>query len=274
MKLESPKVLSECGEKLVMCDDVGNEHQIVIEKGDYIVVVAGVDARTPSAKFVHPNVAVSCKKIHNFKHYLRGGGKKWTAKPGIDFYFVIPKSQIKILPQEPSSYIKSEINGLKVSFNVSGGTIDGWTDWLGSTAWIGVGLSKRDLKKLAEVAVIGSEMEPVIPAVLDAGDEKHWNRMMISGKVIEKIYSVCAKGERPKLVLGYGYDVNGVKEGFTEEAVRARKRSSGGAYCFEKTGKPKNLIVRFPTRLCLVKLNQIDFEETIKANGWESEISA
>lgn len=127
---------------------------------DYLVVIAGVSAVASSADFTHPNISGKVRKIHEFKRYYRGGGKKWFSKPGVDFYFCIPKSAILIKKEKGYSFIKAQINGVDVSFNVSGGTSgDGWCDYLSDYVNISVGHCKRDLMKLAEVAIQSAWVE-------------------------------------------------------------------------------------------------------------------
>ncbi len=131
MMMTEPKLLSECGARLVVDDTEGERYEIEIEPGDFLMVKAGATADKATAHFKHPNVAVTARTIHEFKHYRRNGSKFWTARAGVDHYFVIPRTAIKMLPKKGYSFIPAEINGVRVSFNVSGGG-DGrvWTDYL------------------------------------------------------------------------------------------------------------------------------------------------
>ena len=269
------KLLSECGSVLVIDDRPGEQYQVEIEPGDYLVIRAGVSSGKASAKFSHPNVAASARTVHEFKHYRRTGSKFWTARAGVDFYFVIPRSVIKMLPEKGYSYIPAEINGVKVRFNVSGGTSNGWTDWLTTSTTISVGHGMRNLKKLAEVAVRNSPFEPIVPKTLDASEEADWQRLTarLSKGLVEKIAELAEEGKSPVVKLRPGYSM---KEGKVVEVYRRRKKVSiepkpgyEKAWKIEYTGAVKGLIVTVDgewgrTR---VKVGQIDWASTAEANG-------
>jgi hypothetical protein len=155
----------------------GEEYHVEVDPGEYLVVEAGSLVGTPAARFTHPNVAARVNRVYEFKHYHGNGGKSWTSKAGVSFYLVIPRSCVFLLPEKGYSYIPAMINGVKVRFNVSGGTVNGWTDWLHTHTQISVNHCLRDLKKLAEVAVRGTDLEPI---GFKAKDEEEVNREMVS----------------------------------------------------------------------------------------------
>lgn len=275
VKMMEPKLLSECGTLLVVDGTPGEQYQVEIDPGDYLVIRAGASAGKPSARFSHPNVAASGRSIHEFKHYRQNGGKFWTARAGVDFYFVVPRSAIKMLPEKGHSYVPAEINGVKVKFNVSGGTANGWTDWLHTRTEISVGHSIRDLKKIAEVSVRNSPFEPIMVKPLDEGDEARWNRMAarLSSELIEKIAKMAEEGKNPVVKLLPGYTE---KEGKVVEVDRRAKKIMlpHGDECLKRwrleyTGAVKSLIVT--AEGCWgrvrVKVGQVDWAATAEANG-------
>jgi len=120
-------LLSDCSNSLV----IDNDYSINIEPSENQIIIMGFDANKSASKFKHPNISATVKRIHEFKHYRKNGGKFWTSRAGVDHYLVIPRNQITILSEKGYSYIKTEINGVKVTLNVSGGTNGkGWADYL------------------------------------------------------------------------------------------------------------------------------------------------
>ena len=66
----------------------------------YIMLVFGQEFGTRAASFDYPNLSAKENRIHEFKRYLKSGGKRWTAKAGVDFYFAVPKSAVEIIPEK------------------------------------------------------------------------------------------------------------------------------------------------------------------------------
>ncbi len=176
--MTEPRLLSECGPKLIVDDTEGDRYEVEIEPGDFLVVRAGATVDKPTALFTHPNIVASARVIHEFRHYRRNGSTFWTARAGVDHYFVIPRNAIKLLPEKGYSWIPAEINGVKVKFNVSGGG-DGsvWTDYLFTHTCIAVNHQVKDLTKLAEVAVRNSRLEPIAVKPMDADQEARWQEL-------------------------------------------------------------------------------------------------
>lgn len=156
-----PVALNTVNERLTIDSTPGEEYHVEVDPGDYLVINAGSIVGSPAARFHHPNVAHTRRQVYEFKHYRGNGGKFWTCKAGISFYLVIPRSEVFLLLEKGYSWVPAEINGVKVKFNVSGGSQNGWTDWLHTHTSISVGHGIRDLKKLAEVAVRGTDLEPI-----------------------------------------------------------------------------------------------------------------
>jgi len=161
--LAEKKLLSDCGERLVIDDNPTDLYVICIDKDDYLVIEVGAKMGTPASRFTHPNIVASRKHVFEFKHYRASGGKFWTACAGISHFFVVPRNKIFILPEKGHSWIPAEINGVKVHFNVSGGGgSGGWTDYLHSMTSISVGHNLRDIKKIAEVSVQDADMNRIV----------------------------------------------------------------------------------------------------------------
>ena len=106
---------------------VAEGYQVELPPGDHLIVVAGVFCGEPGYGFDYPNIAAKKSCIHEFKHYRQSGSRFWTSRAGMDFYFAIPKPHIELLPDKGYSYVPAIIGGHKCRFNVSGGTINGWT---------------------------------------------------------------------------------------------------------------------------------------------------
>jgi hypothetical protein len=203
----------------------------------------------------------------------QSGSKFWTAKAGMDFYFVIPRSAVKMLPEKGHSYIPAEINGVKVTFNVSGGTANGWTDYLHARTTIAVNHKLADLKKIAEVAVRNSPFEPM--GVIPLEDETRWNQLAAraSKGLIEKIVKLAEDGKSPVVKFLPGFEE---KEGKVVSVNRRAKKIMlpHGDECLKKwsmdfTGAVKSLVLAVDGNYCRVraKIGQIDWFETAKANG-------
>jgi len=281
MKMTEPKLLSECGPILVIDDTPGEHYQVEIDPGEYLVIRTGVTAGKAMMNFTHPNMAASGKSVMEFKHYRKGGGKFWTVRAGMDFYFVIPRTAIKMLPEKGHSYVPAEINGVKVVFNVSGGgggCDGGWTDWVHTRTSIRINHKMRDLKKFAEVAVRGTALEPVAVEPLDAQDEIRWNRMAARNTkgLIEKVAKLVAEGKTPVVKFMPGYGCDGVHEGKAVEVERRRKRISEPSlpgflksWRIEHTGAVNSLILAIDGKWNKVraKVRHIDWAATAAANG-------
>lgn len=278
VKMTEPKLLSECGELLVVDGTPGEQYQVGIEPGEFLVVRAGATADKVMARFEHPNVAASARVIHEFKHYRRNGGKFWTARAGVDFYFVIPRSAITMLPEKGYSYVPAMINGVKVKFNVSGGTSNGWTDWLHTSTTISVNHGIRDLKKIAEVAVRNSPFEPLTPKALEPDRVIQWERLAarVAKGLIEKIAKLAEEGKKPVVKFLPGYGLEGVHEGKIVDVIRRPKKIMlpHGDECQKKwkveyTGAVKSLLLEMESAWGKVraKVGQIDWAATAEANG-------
>lgn len=271
--MTEPKSLSECGPVLVIDGTADGQYQIEIEPGEFMVIRAGVTVDSRMSTFKHPNVVAS-RVIHEFKHYRKGGGKFWTARAGIDFFFVIPRSAIKMLPEKAYSYIPAEINGVKVAFNVTGGTRNGWTDWLNTRTSIGVNHGIRDLRRLAEVAINPSPFD-ITPKAMDAEQEATWKRLAArtSKTIISQIVQMADNGKAPIIKMMPGY---AEEEGTLVKVIRRWRKENldptpegNQRWRYVDDGAVKQLVVSVGNWGSKVraKMAQVDWNATAIVNG-------
>jgi len=139
--------MNEAGDRF----SVAADYHVQLPPGDHLLVLAGGQE---NSRFDHPNLAARVPRIWEFKHWHPQRGKWWTQKAGIDLYFVVPNTEIELLPERGYSYVPVKIGGRKSDFNVSGGSSpNGWTDYVRSQVHTSVGLPKSALKSLASVAL-------------------------------------------------------------------------------------------------------------------------
>ena len=131
---------------------------------------------------------------------------------GVDFYFVIPKSEITLLPKKGYSYVPVEINGEKYCFNVSGGSFNGWTDTVRRTTHVGIGCKLKTLKSLAAVALSVEEVKHR-GITLDLHELDFRQQAQFTEKVAS--YDVRKRLKAgDKVVLEGGRDFNGKRADF------------------------------------------------------------
>ena len=250
------KLLSECGKEYVFPVEKDSGYRVEIEPGEYLVIEVGCDIGKSTAKFTHPNIALSVPKVYGFKHYRHGGSKFWTHRAGLSHYFVIPRSVVKLLPEKGYSYVPAEINGVRVSFNVTGGAgFDGpgiWTDWLKTHTQISVGHKLADLKRIAEVAVRGTSMEPIAVEPMNGVEDYGWKKMVAEKMIKAKILEAVKTGKAPVIYLNAGLDYSGMTNGKGIELHPWKKRA---------------IILDMDCHRVSVKHNQIDWYRTAKVFG-------
>jgi len=265
MTTTEPKLLSECGTQYIIDNSEKDHYQVNIQEGENQIVVIGFNAKKPASKFQHPNISATVKRVHEFKHYRRNS-KFWTSQAGVDHYLVIPRNKITLLPEKGYSYVKAEINGVQVTFNVSGGTMNGWTDMLGVKSHISVNHKLSDLKKLTEVAI------PQILTDIKQPDEdelKRWNEIVAKGNpnIKEAIAKLIEAEKNPCIKLVAGLTI---KSGYGTSVRRRRgkkKMLSENSWTYNEDGALKKVIGIFNGTRYNIKLSQIDWEETAKANN-------
>lgn len=135
--------------------------KVEIEPGYYVelpdseclVVVAGANYPAAATRYDHPNVAARQDEVFHTRAYWPDGRKKWFQHAGRAFFFVIPRSRIALVFDKGYSYVPVVINGQAFRMNVTGGTFDGWTDFVRQRCHVGIGFTRKMLDVLAEVAL-------------------------------------------------------------------------------------------------------------------------
>lgn len=266
------KVLSECGTEYII--DAAEPYKVAIDAGEYLVVEVGATAGKASASFTHPNISETAKRIYHFRTYYASGHKRWRSRAGVSHYFVIPRSAVTLLPEKGCSYVKALINGVKVSFNVSGGGGPGWTDYLHTHTQISINHKVSDLKRIAAVAVRGTKYEGFVQIAdpITADEEKTWNRLAAkaNGKLKAKICKLVEEGKRPMVQLLDGYSYGGNGSGVASRVERRYKKVpiTETSWQYEETGAVKSLVMDVGYGDGVrAKVSQIDWFATAKANG-------
>ena len=266
------KLMSECGEQYIVdnTEGEGDRYQVDITSSDYLVVCMGFTFDKAAANFNHPNMVSSRKVVHEFKHYWQNGRKFWTAKAGVDHYMVIPKTAITMLPEKGYSYVPVMINGVKVKFSVTGGTMNGWTDYVSQFVHTNVNYKLADLKKILEVAVRGTSLEPIPFKDQDESEIQSWDIIVGERKAKLKLIDMIVKGEKPVLKLKTRYSYRGLNQGTViklERVGRWNKNGKAGDPCFTYTGAPKAVRMTFDqyTEDVRVKVSQVDWLKSAKA---------
>ena len=266
------KVLSECGTEYII--DAAEPYKVAIDAGEYLVIEAGATVGKAGASFTHPNISETAKRIYHFRTYYASGHKRWRCRAGVSHYFVIPRSAVTLLPEKGCSYVHALINGVKVSFNVSGGGGPGWTDYLHTHTQISVNHKVSDLKKIAAVAVRGTKYEGFVQIAdpLTADEEKTWNLLSAkaNGKLKAKICKLVEEGKRPTVQLLDGYSYGGDSSGVASSVERRYKKIpvTETSWRWEPIGAVKSLVLDLGFGNGVrAKVSQIDWAATAKANG-------
>jgi hypothetical protein len=229
------------------------DYQVLLPPGNHLIVIAGAYLGQPAYDFDHPNVAARKSELFEFKHYRSSGSKFWTSRPGISFYFVLPKAQIELLPEKGYGYVPVLIRGRKCRLGVSGGGGSGWIDYMGSIDSLGCGWSRKGLKLLADIAVSPADCRAQgITLEIKAGkNDEDWNRRRFALAAAAVTMRARLKpGTKVMLQSGYSYKGD---EGPLEVISRpSRKRH------FVCQGFPGDV---------RVQSSAIDWLKTAEANG-------
>jgi len=215
------KTMAEAGAKFSIANEIGEEdYHVELPEGDYLLVSAGLEYGSSAAKFDSDKILRVQRRVHEFKHYANGR-KWWTQKPGIDILMAIPKSKILMLPEKGYSYVPIEIGGIRLALNVSGGTGvgKGWTDIVHQGSSIGVFRAKKNLKILAEYAVIPEDIDLGPVQVMTEGEQKEYRELCAYHDTRSKI----KVGD--KVVLKSHYSIEGSQGPFSIIGKQSRKRS-------------------------------------------------
>jgi len=172
------------GEKLFEGPD---PYVVKVAPGDSILIRFGEFLSSPAARFKHHNLASKTKTVLEFKHHRQNGSKFWTSRAGYDLWFVVPKTAIELLDGPHWSYVRTLINGVKVTMSVSGGSGPPWTDYIGRQVDAGVGHGVRSLAKIAEVSIRDTEFEPIAQRWSDPRQEEFWNQQDARRQILSKL---------------------------------------------------------------------------------------
>ena len=267
--ITEPILLSECNDRLVIDNSEKEQYQVNIDPSKYQIIVVGFGANKAGAKFSHPNIMKSVKHIHEFKHYRKGGSKFWTSRAGVDHYLVIPRSEILMLPEKGYSYVPAEINGVKIKFNVGGGTFNGWTDHLGVKAQISVNHKLSDLKKMVAVATEDFPIKESDLGIqeLNEHEEREWNRLVAKSnpKIKDAIAKLIEEDKNPVIELNAGLTIT---SGYGVSVTKKWKgtKQENGVILHNQNGAMRTIIGIFDKMRYSVKISQIDWLKTAEAN--------
>jgi hypothetical protein len=268
MTPNDPISLAAAGSRLVIDCTPGDQYAIAIDiSGDHIAVCFGQDARKPAARFAHANLAYAHPRVHEFKHYRANGSKHWTSRPGVNLWFVFPKSAVLLKRDKGYSYVKAMIAGVDVTFNVSGGGgAEGWTDYLHDSEHVGVGHSIANLRAVAAVAVRGTDLERQLQSKLqekplEPDAHTRFNAAVAAAAVPPVLVQKYRPGDTGiRMHAASDYTSDGVGEG-TLDSISFRPVLSGDSTCV------RNFQVRFECGLRTVKRSQVDWFKTAQLNG-------
>jgi hypothetical protein len=242
------KTMAEAGKEYTFTNEEGQvDYTIEIPEGDFLLVSMGAERGNSAAKFDHHNILRTQKQILSFRAYWPNGHKRWYEKPGVDFLMAFPKDKIYMVHERGYSYPRIEINGVKLCLNVSGGTSkDGWKDYVYQGSSIGVFRSKRKMEKIAEASFVPEDLDLGPVRVMDEREYKSYMEMCAYHDTKGKLKI----GD--KIVLGYGYNIEGSKGPF--EIVNKPKRK-------------RHFICSFYPTNFRAYYKHINWEETAKVNG-------
>ncbi|MEI8351391.1 MAG: hypothetical protein WCG36_03660 [bacterium] len=238
--------LQDCGDRFSLATD----YQIAFEPGRHLIVEAGGWLTAATAQFRHPNVWQTRCRVYELKQYLRSGAKRWRSRAGISHYLVIPRDRILLYLEKGYSYVRVLINGVLCSLNVSGGGGEGWTDYVGASACIGIGHSRSDLQKIAEVACSPGEVEALglqQPKQLEPDERNRFIRLVAAAIVPAKLKATQLHTGAATIQLADGY-----RYGVSQELkVSSFKQHGRRVFCHG----------------VMVRYHQVDWIRTAELNG-------
>lgn len=191
--------LMEAGTRHLL--DPNDNYYLEIEEGSHLILVIGATAEHALFNFQHKNMVDRAAHVLEFKHYRDNGSKFWTAKAGVDLYFVVPKEAIEIVPEKRYSYPKVKINGEEVVLNTSGGTFPEkcWTDIIRRQTVTLVNMKVSTVKKIAEVAINREEAEALgyLPKIryMEAEQRNYWVELAAAPIVRDWLKKHAKRGE-------------------------------------------------------------------------------
>lgn len=198
--------------------------------------------------FEHHKLALKRWCVNSYKHYMVHG-KKWTERAGIEYVFAVPLDRIEYVGEKCNySYVPVAVGGERFILDVSGGTIDGWTDWVHAISYTSVNMPRRIISAIAAAAVDPSTIE--LPE-FNEYEEYEIKRIRLLVAEVE-----MRKALAPGLTLCLEWDCQ-FNDGGRERTIRSVNR------------KRRSVIVEGAWGGCRVKYSQIDWLKTALENNIE-----
>jgi hypothetical protein len=248
--------LDQCGTTVQIPSDKENQgqYQVQLPQGDFLLLIVPTIYPSAASKFNHPNILAKRDTVMEFKHYRKAGSKFWTSQPGVEFILAIPKSRIALVMERGYSNVPVIINGKRTFLNVSGGTINGWTDSVHQGCTTGVTTKKSVIQALAEAAMTREEaaaygLDKLLAEKLSTEGPGHYFSELCAKKVVKLKPGM-------KTILAGSYSIDGEHGPF--EVVEKYKRQ----YVVKSKHRPE-------TR---VKERMIDWVKTGEVNGIASRL--
>lgn len=268
----------------VISDTPGDIYHVQVPDCEYIAICFGQDIRKPAGRRTYPNLTATVPVIHEFKHYLPSGGKFWTSRAGVNFWFVFPRSIFSLLPERGYSYVKLLIGGVPVTLNASCGSIaGGCEDYFGGLSSALVGHSVASMRKLAALAVIHEPTakqvsELVSREALDLNGRRQFNQKAAAIVVLPALLAKHKEGVSDINIILDGESVACSLQRVVRNQRRvARKPTSEELSKDPRTtrviaiteGSVKWLYATFPNfgGTQRFRVNQVDWVATARLNG-------
>jgi hypothetical protein len=230
-------------DRIVYTVDAEDNYTVEFSTHEHLVLHASAKWGTAASRFQHEKMMACQTTVLEFKHYREKGSKFWTAHPGVEFWWVIPKSKLELVPEKGHSYVPVKLNGIRFRLNVSGGTSangKGWTDWVREQADTSCGFTLKQLRALFDAGMTLEECKAA-GVVVDLRHRKGFEELVAA-----------------KTPLQPGHVVY-LKEGYSFQG-------STGPFTVEKKEKQSYLLNVFGMR-GKVGPKYIDWVKTVQANG-------
>jgi hypothetical protein len=168
---------------------VEENYTVEFSTHEHIVLRASAKWGTPASRFQHEKMVACQTTVLEFKHYHKNGGKSWTAHPGIEFWFVLPKAKLELVPEKGHSYVPVKVNGVAFRLNVSGGTANGgkgWTDWVREHADTCCGFKPKQLQAIFDAGMTLEECKAAgIVVDLRGHEPTRWQSLVASKQPLQ-----------------------------------------------------------------------------------------
>jgi hypothetical protein len=229
-------------------------YRVQLPETGHIILVLGQKLSHRGSSFQHPALLARRRVLHWFKHTRANGAKSWTSRAGVDLCFAIPTNKISLCMEPGFSFVRTEVNGVRVTLNVSGASDanGGWTDYVGHEAHCLLGMPVTALRKIAEVSVSHDELR-----------REGWSidtRLMDEQADNTPRLFVAAQAEidsRQHLKAGAKVAINDTVEGYANVVGMVESFSNA----------PFRLSARLGDRSFSVKRSQVDWTHTAEQNG-------